>query len=156
MRVFHNLLQSVYNIHVHFAQFHNHGTSQLHTSAQLLHYLQTSEPLAGTCTSDLLLILCLAELNEERVRKGVVKTEKERKIENSAPPVVSWILHAQFVTVVQVIAILVLWQERRDGVRSSGVFFILWLCLVTYAALKMRSLILLAEDKVFLDSCLYV
>ena len=49
---------------------------------------------------------------------------------------------------VQVIALLVLWQERRDGVRSSALFTIFWFCLVCYASLKLRTLILLAEDKV--------
>ena len=50
--------------------------------------------------------------------------------------------------VVQVIAWTVLWWERREGVRSSGLFTIFWLCLVLYSALKMRSLILLSEDRV--------
>ena len=43
---------------------------------------------------------------------------------------------------------LVLWQDRRDGVRSSGLFFIFWFCLVVYAALKLRTLILWSEDTV--------
>ena len=52
------------------------------------------------------------------------------------------------VCVVQVIAWTVLWWERREGVRSSGLFTIFWFCLVLYSALKMRSLILLSEDMV--------
>ena len=54
------------------------------------------------------------------------------------------------VYVVQVLAVLVLWHERREGVRSSALFTIFWLGLVAYSVLKIRSLILLAEDEVCL------
>ncbi|CAI8018869.1 Multidrug resistance-associated protein 1 [Geodia barretti] len=51
------------------------------------------------------------------------------------------------IVVTAVIGLLVLWQERRDGVRSSALFTILWFSLSCYAILKLRSLILLAEDQ---------
>ena len=59
-------------------------------------------------------------------------------------------IHLQYncASVLQVIVALVLWQERRDGVRSSGLLFIFWLALVLYGALKLRSVILLSEDEV--------
>ncbi len=54
----------------------------------------------------------------------------------------------------KVLAALVMHQDRRVGVRSSGVLLLFWLGLVVYGSFKLRSLVLLAEDVVCV--CVYV
>ena len=38
--------------------------------------------------------------------------------------------------------------HRKRGVRSSGLLIILWICLVAYGSVKLRTLILTTEDNV--------
>ena len=40
--------------------------------------------------------------------------------------------------------------HRVSGIKSSGLPFVFWLVMMIYAALKMRTLVLVAEDKVWL------
>ena len=47
----------------------------------------------------------------------------------------------------QVVVVLVLQYERRQGVRSSAILFLLWLAMVVYACLKLRTLISIARDE---------
>ena len=55
----------------------------------------------------------------------------------------------------QVLVVLVLHYDRLTGVRSSGLMFVFWLSLVVYGSLKLRSLALLAEDRVSLCMKIY-
>ena len=38
--------------------------------------------------------------------------------------------------------------ERKSGIRSSGTLILLWIALLAYSAVKLRTLILLSEDDV--------
>ena len=46
-----------------------------------------------------------------------------------------------------VLAVLLLF-ERHVGMRSSGTNLLFWVCMLGYGLIKMRSLILLAQDEV--------
>ena len=44
----------------------------------------------------------------------------------------------------------VLTTHRMSGVKSSGLPLVFWLVMMIYAALKMRTLVLVAEDNVWI------
>lgn len=47
---------------------------------------------------------------------------------------------------VQVVMIVVMSTNRLSGVRSAGLPFLFWLVMSIYGAMKLRTLVLLAED----------
>ena len=49
---------------------------------------------------------------------------------------------------IQILADVVIVFENKKGVRSSGLMILLWMSLIAYGTLKLRTLILLAEDLV--------
>ena len=49
---------------------------------------------------------------------------------------------------VQVVMIVVMSTNRLSGVRSAGLPFVFWLVMSIYGAMKLRTLVLLAEDSV--------
>ena len=48
----------------------------------------------------------------------------------------------------QVLMMVVISNQRLTGVRSSGLPFLLWMVMSFYGALKLRTLLLVAEDAV--------